>query len=608
MKKIIYIFAFILLLSEASFGQSVTIDPKNTSGNTPSIINIQSANQGVVVPKVTTMQKYAMTNQIDGMMVYDTDLKQFSYWKGGTGPTALGYWQDFGNPTVSGSGGPWNISGNDISSTNSGNVGIGTATPYSKLEIVTNGTEGLRVTQNGNNVGVRIQNLASENPNPVLQVDNIGSSYSGLFNSGTATAKGVLSNIVVSGSPFNAIEGKTEGTGNGGRFTSNLGTAGYFKSTSGHALITDGGNVGIDVANPSKARLEVGATNTTTAIFGTTSTGISLQQNWPTIGFNQYRDNSNVQRYIGDGFAMGNFMNPSNGNMYWVTNSTGNAGTTTSEETVLMNLSKEGRLGIGTSTTPNSTLLAVKGINFDGSAVFGGTTHASHFHYSTNEDTYIRGGKNGSKVIINDGPLGSVGIGISDFNFPAKLSVYQPTIESNSNTHVLHLRGQNPVQFFADQYNTTRGYIKGITNRSQTPQFAREGLEIGVATGDLYLTANYASSITISGLNNNVGIGTYPTNDYRLSVNGTTRTKELIVQTGWADYVFDENYKLRSIDELEIFVKENKHLPNIPKASEIEKNGMKVGETNKAMMEKIEELALYIIQLKKEIDILKSKN
>ena len=60
------------------------------------------------------------------------------------------------------------------------------------------------------------------------------------------------------------------------------------------------------------------------------------------------------------------------------------------------------------------------------------------------------------------------------------------------------------------------------------------------------------------------------------------------------------------LEKLKVFIKENKHLPNIPPATEIEKNGLKVGETNKAMMEKIEELALYIIQLKKEMDILKA--
>jgi hypothetical protein len=106
--------------------------------------------------------------------------------------------------------------------------------------------------------------------------------------------------------------------------------------------------------------------------------------------------------------------------------------------------------------------------------------------------------------------------------------------------------------------------------------------------------------------NGNVAIGDFmPQN--KLDVNGVMRAKEVIVETGWADYVFDENYKLRSIDEMEVFIKENKHLPNIPPATEIEKNGLKVGETNKAMMEKIEELALYIIQLKKEMDLLKAK-
>jgi hypothetical protein len=104
----------------------------------------------------------------------------------------------------------------------------------------------------------------------------------------------------------------------------------------------------------------------------------------------------------------------------------------------------------------------------------------------------------------------------------------------------------------------------------------------------------------------NVGIGT-STPDNKLDVLGIIRANELILETGWADYVFEESYKLRSIDELDTFIKANKHLPNIPKASEIETEGLKVASTNKAMMEKIEELALYIIQLKKEIDVLKSK-
>ena len=61
------------------------------------------------------------------------------------------------------------------------------------------------------------------------------------------------------------------------------------------------------------------------------------------------------------------------------------------------------------------------------------------------------------------------------------------------------------------------------------------------------------------------------------------------------------------MEELEKYVDENKHLPNIPSAKEIEKDGQHLGEIQRKMLEKIEELSLYVIELKKEIDILKKK-
>ena len=105
-----------------------------------------------------------------------------------------------------------------------------------------------------------------------------------------------------------------------------------------------------------------------------------------------------------------------------------------------------------------------------------------------------------------------------------------------------------------------------------------------------------------------VGIGTGTVNPaYKLSVLGSIRSTEIVVETGWADYVFDDKYKLKSLDEVEKFIAQNKHLPNIPSAAEIEKNGLHLGDTQKRMMEKIEELTLYIIQQQKEIDGLKEK-
>ena len=127
----------------------------------------------------------------------------------------------------------------------------------------------------------------------------------------------------------------------------------------------------------------------------------------------------------------------------------------------------------------------------------------------TNEDTYIRGGKDGSHVIINDAPLG------------------------------------------------------------------------------------------------NVGIGVYPST-YKLEVNGTTRSKEVIVETGWADYVFEEDYQLLELSEVENFIKTNKHLPDVPSALEIQKNGAKLAQITTIMMQKIEELTLYSIEQDKKIEKLQN--
>ena len=98
----------------------------------------------------------------------------------------------------------------------------------------------------------------------------------------------------------------------------------------------------------------------------------------------------------------------------------------------------------------------------------------------------------------------------------------------------------------------------------------------------------------------NVGIGTdNPT--YKLSVLGNIRSNEVVVETGWADYVFDEKYKLPLLTDVEKFIQQHKHLPNIPTAAEIEKNGLFLGDTQKRMMEKIEELTLYMIEADKRI-------
>lgn len=85
---------------------------------------------------------------------------------------------------------------------------------------------------------------------------------------------------------------------------------------------------------------------------------------------------------------------------------------------------------------------------------------------------------------------------------------------------------------------------------------------------------------------------------YNLFVNGGILTEEVrvMLKNDWADYVFAEDYNLAKLEEVEAFIKENKHLPNVPSAKEVAENGIELGEIATIQQEKIEELTLYIIE------------
>lgn len=93
--------------------------------------------------------------------------------------------------------------------------------------------------------------------------------------------------------------------------------------------------------------------------------------------------------------------------------------------------------------------------------------------------------------------------------------------------------------------------------------------------------------------------------DYKFAINGKMICEELKVKlasSGWPDYVFANDYKLKSLSDLRRFIDQNKHLPGIPAAAEVEKNGIEVGDMQRKLMEKVEELTLYILQLEDKIN------
>ncbi|TAE72623.1 MAG: hypothetical protein EAZ85_09220 [Bacteroidetes bacterium] len=97
---------------------------------------------------------------------------------------------------------------------------------------------------------------------------------------------------------------------------------------------------------------------------------------------------------------------------------------------------------------------------------------------------------------------------------------------------------------------------------------------------------------------------------YRLFVKEGIRTEKVKVDiatsNGWADFVFEKRYKLRSLAEVEAFIQKNKHLPDVPSEKQLQKEGLDLGEMQKIQMQKIEELTLYIIELEKRIKTLEN--
>ncbi|MEM7298461.1 MAG: hypothetical protein AAF391_09385 [Bacteroidota bacterium] len=172
-----------------------------------------------------------------------------------------------------------------------------------------------------------------------------------------------------------------------------------------------------------------------------------------------------------------------------------------------------------------------------------------------------------------------------------------------------------------DMKLTVAGHLNvgGVSNGTIKARHLTGKSHTSADYGDLYLQYHTTHPVRIgTGTNpaplyayGKVGIGTTSPTE-KLEVNGTIRSKEVKVEaSGWPDYVFEESYELWTLEETEAFIKENKHLPEIPSAEEIEANGVQLGEMNRLLLQKIEELTLSMIKMnklhKKEIEELRSQ-
>ncbi|MGB3074916.1 MAG: hypothetical protein WBB36_06325, partial [Chitinophagales bacterium] len=172
-------------------------------------------------------------------------------------------------------------------------------------------------------------------------------------------------------------------------------------------------------------------------------------------------------------------------------------------------------------------------------------------------------------------------------------------------------QAQLQVDFGEDAEPTGGGFI--VSGSMTSTNIAIDNNEIMArnngAVSKLFLN-NDGGDVSMCYAGGSVMIGaSVPATGYLLSVDGKVMCEELKVQLSesWPDYVFDENYSMPSISELKKFVTTNKHLPGIPAADVMKEHGLSVGEMQTKMMQKVEELSLYIIQLQDQIDALKQQ-
>ena len=112
----------------------------------------------------------------------------------------------------------------------------------------------------------------------------------------------------------------------------------------------------------------------------------------------------------------------------------------------------------------------------------------------------------------------------------------------------------------------------------------------------LAIVNNSVAQSNIFPSSGNVGIGT-ATPKEKLSVNGNIRAQEIKVETtSWPDYVFEDDYKISSLTDIATYIKIHKHLPEMPSAKTVAVDGVALGEMNKLLLKKIEELTLHLIQ------------
>jgi hypothetical protein len=234
--------------------------------------------------------------------------------------------------------------------------------------------------------------------------------------------------------------------------------------------------------------------------------------------------------------------------------------------------------------TPNSGLLNIQAFTNGGSSIdasVNGNIGGGNLllNYFCGNNTIINTGVNGGTVIMGNKVTAAQSVKIG----------YDGTANVDPNTALtIHQSSSNSKGLVLKTYV---GSLKMIT--IDNPNYTKSPFTV---YGD---GRTYIGDKTQNGTHN----------DALLTVNGKMVSKSCYIRiVDWADYVFADNYKIPSLYDIENYYLVNKHLPEIPSEKEVLENGIEVGEMNKLLLKKIEEMTIQLVALKKEVDSIKLKN
>lgn len=193
-----------------------------------------------------------------------------------------------------------------------------------------------------------------------------------------------------------------------------------------------------------------------------------------------------------------------------------------------------------------------------------------------------------------------------------RLTTSQPRGGTNQYTHQWQISEDNTIWTDIDGATGQDYFIEVVQSSAYFRKLVMSGSCWGYTdtTQIIVSAAGYMQLSQNVFVEENVGIGTQKTAGYALSVNGKVRADEDIKvypEANWADYVFESDYELKTPDELAAYLEHNKHLPGIPPASEVETSGIALGAMDARLLEKVEELTLYVIRLQKQNKMLRKK-